>query len=506
MNTQLTVSQINIYPVKSCAGISLQRAIIGETGFEYDRQWMIVDKDGHFVNQKQHAKMARIVPTILGDGGLRLEAPGMTTVTVSLDYSGTKREVEVYGMDCYGIDQGEGVSKWLEAYLGQTYYLVVMDPDRKRQVKEKYQADGSEVTSFADSLPFLLTSEESLVDLNSRLDEDVEMDRFRANIVVSGGEAFQEDGWKKVRIGNTHFRVVKACARCGIVNINQETGEEKGDPLGKLEEYRSKPKGIIFGQRCVHVEIGNEVKVGDSIEALEERSEQIDGSDAITKSKLSDWIQSKIIETKQASVDIKALELKFSQEVDFKAGQHFEVRIPGMNVSRKYSATSVAGSSDQIGFGVQLLPGGAVSPKIWELETGDTLEVRGPFGNYFTWDESLANPVVLIGAGSGITPLLSIYNTMCAKGLQEKVTFIMSTKTKEHLMNYGEVQEKVITRFTKEEGRINQEFLEQKIGSEVLGQDPMCYICGPEGFIDDMADFLLEAGISENNIKSERFV
>jgi uncharacterized protein YcbX len=263
----LKVSQINIYPVKSCAGLSLQSALVVDTGFEYDRQWMVVDSEGKFVTQRQYAKMSLIKTTLI-DNGVHFEAPGMQAIDVQIVFEGKKIETDVWGNACVGIDQGEVISKWLTEYIGKECHLIIMSPDFKRGVSEKYKVSGNEAVGFADGFPFLLISEESLNELNSKLKDKLQMNRFRPNIVISGGTSFQEDTWKKIKIGDVVFRFAKPCARCEITTIDQATGEKGIEPLETLGSYRTKPKGIMFGQNLIQENTGT-IHVGDVVTVIE---------------------------------------------------------------------------------------------------------------------------------------------------------------------------------------------------------------------------------------------
>ena len=140
----LKVSQINIYPVKSCAGLAFQSAHVVDTGFEYDRQWMVVDGEGKFITQRQYAKMS-LVKTSLIDNGVRLEAPDTNPIDAPIVFDGKKFETEVWGNACVGVDQGEAISKWLSEYIGKECHLIIMSPDFKRGVDEKYKTKGDEI-------------------------------------------------------------------------------------------------------------------------------------------------------------------------------------------------------------------------------------------------------------------------------------------------------------------------------------------------------------------------
>jgi uncharacterized protein YcbX len=264
----IQVSAITIYPIKSCAGIQLSSAVVCETGFLHDREYMIVDDSGVFITQRQYAKLALIQPEII-DSGIALSAPGMNKIELKKNLDGDIVQTRVWDTVCFGIDQGSQVAQWLTAYIGKECKLLCLSPKHERKILEKYRTREDEVTSFADSMPFLVVSEESLEDLNSRLEEKLPINRFRPNIVVSGGLAFQEDLWKKIKIGNTVLRSVKQCSRCDIITINQKTLEKNNEPLDLLGSYRSKPKGIVFGQHYMHIQSDNSITVGDIVEIIE---------------------------------------------------------------------------------------------------------------------------------------------------------------------------------------------------------------------------------------------
>jgi uncharacterized protein YcbX len=135
-----------------------------------------------------------------------------------------------------------------------------------RPIKSRYQVNNEQV-SFADGFPFLLISDASLADLNQRLEQPVPMNRFRPNLVVSGCEAFAEDGWQSIRIGSIGFRVVKPCDRCVITTVDQTQGIRGKEPLLTLAQYRRWDGKIWFGQNLIHEQLGM-LKVGDSVEII----------------------------------------------------------------------------------------------------------------------------------------------------------------------------------------------------------------------------------------------
>lgn len=268
----MIVSALHIYPIKSCGGTALDAAAIQARGFANDRRWLVVDADGRFLTQREIARMALIRPD-LDDHCLRLRAPGTADFELAVDQSGRRVEVTIWKDSGVGaVDQGDAAAGWLSDFLGRDVRLVRFADDYTRQVDQKYAPRETDQVGFADAYPFLIISEESLADLNSRLDEPLPMNRFRPNIVVRGAdEPYAEDGWKAIRIGGIVFDVVKACARCAITTTDQATAARGKEPLRTLATYRQGPKGApLFGQNAVHRSAGT-IRVGDPVEVVEYR-------------------------------------------------------------------------------------------------------------------------------------------------------------------------------------------------------------------------------------------
>jgi uncharacterized protein YcbX len=131
-------------------------------------------------------------------------------------------------------------------YLRTPAELVYMPDGESRNVDPDYAKKGEKV-SFADGFPFLLTTEESLADLNGRLMDGVPMDRFRPNIVVRGAPPWAEDAWTHMSIDHVVFHFAKPCARCSVIKIDQSTGEPGKDPLATLAKFRARSNKVYFG-------------------------------------------------------------------------------------------------------------------------------------------------------------------------------------------------------------------------------------------------------------------
>jgi len=231
-------------------------------GFAADRRWMIVDASGKFVTQRELAQLS-LVGTALEGEKLRLTAPGRPELLLPLTHeTGESREVQVW--EDRGVAQAHALgSAWFSDYLGAPHELVYMPEQYQRQVNPT-RAKPGDIVSFADAYPFLLISEASLADLNSRLDEPLTMERFRPNIVISGTEPFAEDGYARVRVGEISFRGPKRCERCVITTVDPATGERGREPLRTLAKYRLTDQKIWFGMNLIHDNVGS-LRVGDSV-------------------------------------------------------------------------------------------------------------------------------------------------------------------------------------------------------------------------------------------------
>jgi uncharacterized protein YcbX len=259
------VSALYIYPVKSCRGIQVSAWRVAERGFVADRRWMIVDGAGRFVTQRERAELALVHSLISGDA-LQLSAPGLSPLSLPLAHeAGELCAVSVWRDQAMAAIHEPG-SAWFSAYLGAPHSLVYMPESQRRQVNPE-RARLGDIVSFADGYPFLLISEASLADLNSRLDTPLAMQRFRPNIVVSGCEPYAEDGYARVRLGEISFRGVKRCERCVITCIDPETAERGREPLRTLAQYRLEEQKVWFGMNLIHDGPGL-LRVGDSVEIV----------------------------------------------------------------------------------------------------------------------------------------------------------------------------------------------------------------------------------------------
>ena len=286
-----TVSALTLYPVKSCAGISVQSAKLTESGLShesvFDREWMVVDENGHFLTQREHPVMARIRPA-LENATLVLRSPGFDSVSIALNqddlHEKARLQVQVWDDTVLAADEGDAIAFWLSEVIGVACRLVRFHPMAIRKANNHWTSHQDVATRFADAYPILLTSEASLADLNQRLRNQslavVPMNRFRPNIVIDGIEAFEEEYAASLTQRRTDdndeskgaicLTPIKPCARCPMPAVDQVTGEVGPNPVDVLQTYRSNALlegAASFGMNVILTQgAGRSLSVGEQLE------------------------------------------------------------------------------------------------------------------------------------------------------------------------------------------------------------------------------------------------
>jgi uncharacterized protein YcbX len=285
-----TISELFVYPVKSCAGIALREARLFATGLEYDRSWMVTDPDGAMFTQRAYPRMA-LIKTELGAEELVLRASGMSELRTPLDAArldaSRKVETKVWHDAAYGIDTGDASAAWFSEFLGMPARLLRFNPERERTVDPDYtDSTGGATTLFADGFPLLVIGQASLDDLNTRLTGKgapaVPIDRFRPNLVLTGLDAYEEDYVETLSIASdtdaeppVQLQLVKLCARCPMPTIDQAKGAPNPDwpnePSDTMSVYRAQPQrdgAITFGNNALVASgAGAWLRVGQTVEA-----------------------------------------------------------------------------------------------------------------------------------------------------------------------------------------------------------------------------------------------
>eukprot|EP00197_Chlamydomonas_leiostraca_P014578 CAMPEP_0202864952 /NCGR_PEP_ID=MMETSP1391-20130828/4975_1 /ASSEMBLY_ACC=CAM_ASM_000867 /TAXON_ID=1034604 /ORGANISM="Chlamydomonas leiostraca, Strain SAG 11-49" /LENGTH=331 /DNA_ID=CAMNT_0049544731 /DNA_START=102 /DNA_END=1097 /DNA_ORIENTATION=- len=320
------LSEIVVFPIKSCKGISTQAATLTNAGLRWDREWMVVkataDEEGRhkFVTIRQESKLALVVPSLpasalsapLGSepeagAAMTVTAPGQAKplqVALARPQKAALKSVEIWDWKGTGHDEGEEAAAFFTAYLGFPARLVRYlgsasageAPDVVRPTDTAY-APGHEVR-FADAFPILVASEGALADVNARLAEagytpippapalPLTMSRFRPNLVIGGTGAWEEDKWAQLKVsvqggsgGQVELLAVKPCDRCKVPTVDPATAEKSGgEPYDVLTTFRKGSQlgfsvkqwthAVFFGQNLVVTpdSVGKTLRVGDAVE------------------------------------------------------------------------------------------------------------------------------------------------------------------------------------------------------------------------------------------------
>ncbi len=260
----LAVSELYIYPVKSLGGIPVDRARLGDRGFEYDRRWMLIDADNRFLSQREFPQMALLQVSLSKEGLTVQHKNSHQAFPIPFNpQTGETAMVTIWDDRCTAQYVSRDADEWFSEMLSIRCRLVYMPDSTQRLIDNRY-AHNKEICSFADAYPLLLIGQASLDDLNKRLAAPLPMNRFRPNIVFTGGAPYQEDEMKTFTISGIRFSGVKPCARCVITTIDQQTAVAGKEPLLTFSKYRRRENKVYFGQNVLFSGAGS-IAVGDPI-------------------------------------------------------------------------------------------------------------------------------------------------------------------------------------------------------------------------------------------------
>ena len=271
MTSSLVLTDIYLYPIKSLGGVRVDQATVEPQGLQYDRRWLLVDENNRFLTQRVFPGMA-LLQVHLQPDGLFVTHKKQLSETLFIPFDSQQYQPEYLTVTIWddtvpAVEVSPDVSAWFSLILEINCRLVYMPPTVQRPVDPDY-AINQEIVSFADAYPMLVIGQASLNDLNSRLAVPVLMNRFRPNLVFSGGEPFVEDTWRDFTINQQPFTGVKRCARCVLTTVNQDTAEKGKEPLRTLATYRTINKKILFGQNVLPRSVGEQLRTGDPIAIL----------------------------------------------------------------------------------------------------------------------------------------------------------------------------------------------------------------------------------------------
>lgn len=264
--SDINLSAINVYPIKSTAGIALDRSYVETSGLSFDRRFILSDPAGDFISARKYPQMLHFRTALLPDG-LYVIAPDGDSIAIHIpEFFQNYRQVNVWGTEINAQLCGMQFDEWFSNKLDVECQLLYFGEQSERGTPRYPEKP----VSFADGYPLLLISEASLDDLSQRADKQFDMRQFRPNIVVNGCSPFAEDGWRTIKIGEVIFDVVKPCTRCVMTTYHPDTLERmpKSEPLKTLASYRRNDKGEVeFGQNIIPRNEGI-IQLGDQIELI----------------------------------------------------------------------------------------------------------------------------------------------------------------------------------------------------------------------------------------------
>ena len=318
------IAALWVFPIKSCAGISVAQAVLTPTGLAHDRAWMVVDADGEMLTQRELPRMALVQPELVYSAAnvseLVLHANGSGIAALHLPLTAEGRafidlanapvttvahaiNVRVWDDQVPAFDMGEEASAWLTEFLGSSLgplRLVRFDENHHRPSNAKWTQGLPSLNQFSDGFPVLVASTASLDELNARLqakgEAAVDMRRFRANVVLGDMDssksdvdgqaahpyplnAHDEDRISTLTIHTqadvngeaAQLKPVKPCPRCPIPNINPDSAQSHPAVSDTLQAYRQDPRvngALTFGMNCVPVSgLGQVLRVGQRVSA-----------------------------------------------------------------------------------------------------------------------------------------------------------------------------------------------------------------------------------------------
>ncbi|MBP1038638.1 MULTISPECIES: hybrid-cluster NAD(P)-dependent oxidoreductase [Serratia] len=511
LNNKPYLAEITVYPVKSTGGISQSQAWVEKQGIAFDRRFMVAREDGKMLTARDFPQLLNVTSTLFAEG-LYLSYPQRERLTLKYsDFSMLETQTNVFKDNFAACATTKEANQWVSAILGvPTQLLYTGEQSSRTRAAIPYNI------SFADGYPLLILSEASLAALNERSVEHFSMMHFRPNLVVSGTNAFDEDGWKRIRIGDVVFEGVKPCTRCILTTIDQQssTFDEKKEPLRTLSEFRSDEQGNIkFGHNLVALNEGV-IKVGDIIEVLEEKPRE--------KFKLHANERLSLLCVRRENISRNFCTFWFESGNNnslphYLPGQHLPItiKIEGKYFTRRYTLSSTPSRPGLYAISIKRAPGGRVSNWMHDhFQVGHKLAMETPAGEFYIDDS--ADKFLLIAAGSGITPMISMLRYLYDNKKAVDVFLYYQCRTREDIAFKLELEHlqtanpnlKVIIALSQPDALWGEK--RRCLDTHTLKGIPeiierQVFVCGPDEFMKNAQRQLLLLGLPESQYHQEAF-
>lgn len=506
-----TLSQIHVYPVKSIAALTQSHAWVEKQGLAFDRRFMVASDEGAMITARKYPQMVKITATLTMTG-LVLQYPNKTDLVLQYaDFAMVDASATVWNDNFSAYTTTMIANQWFSDIIGHSVQLLFCGQQSNR-VRSKI---GHNV-SFADGYPLLVISEASLAALNERSRDHHTMAQFRTNLVVSNTDAFAEDGWKRIRIGEVEFEIVKPCARCILTTVDPLTGEFNAlkEPLKTMATFRADATGdVFFGQNLVALNEGM-IRAGDVIEVLEKQPKQVYVDNAETKLLLT------CVEREDIAADFTTFWFESHQQLPlppYLPGQHLplQLEINGEFIARYYTLSSSPSRPGRYAISVKRIDDGRISNWLHQhFQVGDVLAADKPGGDFHLGIHT--DKLLLLSAGSGITPMLSMLRYLSDNDNIRDVVFYHQCSTEADIPSLQELHQlekmhpSLDLRIVLSQPRRDWQGESGRLSLSHLAMisdldQRQVFVCGPNAFMDTAKKLLLKMGVSPARYHQEAF-
>ncbi|PSU00050.1 hybrid-cluster NAD(P)-dependent oxidoreductase [Photobacterium iliopiscarium] len=506
-----TLSQIHVYPVKSTAALTQSHAWVEKQGLAFDRRFMVASDEGAMITARKYPQMVKITATLTMTG-LVLQYPNKTDLVLQYaDFAMVDVPATVWNDNFSAYTTTVIANQWFSDIIGHSVQLLFCGQQSNR-VRSKI---GHNV-SFADGYPLLVISEASLAALNERSRDHHTMAQFRTNLVVSNTDAFAEDEWKRIRIGEVEFEIVKPCARCILTTVDPLTGEFNAlkEPLKTMATFRADAAGdVFFGQNLVALNEGM-IRAGDVIEVLETQPKQVYVDNAETKLLLT------CVEREDIAADFTTFWFESHQQLPlppYLPGQHLplQLEINGEFITRYYTLSSSPSRPGRYAISVKRIDDGRISNWLHQhFQVGDVLAADKPGGDFHLGIHT--DKLLLLSAGSGITPMLSMLRYLSDNDNIRDVVFYHQCSTEADIPSLQELHQlekmhpSLDLRIVLSQPRRDWQGESGRLSLSHLAMisdldQRQVFVCGPNAFMDTAKKLLLKMGVSPARYHQEAF-
>jgi len=266
---EVNINGFYCYPLKSAKGICLNKVLVEQTGFKFDRNFAVINEENEIITARENSRLLQL-KTFSTNSVLQIEIPNKNKISVDFN-SVNKENIEVVlfkkTVKAQLILNEDDIV--LSDFLEEKIRLIFVDPLALRTLDKEYNGKPNDKITFNDVAPIHLINQESVNEVNSKLEDPISSLLFRPNIIVSGIEAYEEEKWRSIRIGNCEFDILSSTERCSLITINLENAKSNvnQEPLRTLAKHK-RSKKVNFGIYLVPRKLG-EIKTTDKVEILE---------------------------------------------------------------------------------------------------------------------------------------------------------------------------------------------------------------------------------------------